>query len=41
MMPDRPIEGLRGKFIVVDGVDGAGKGVQIDLMRCSLESKGV
>lgn len=41
MMADRPIERLRGKFIVIDGVDGAGKGVQLDIMKRYLESRGL
>lgn len=38
---DAVLERLRGKFIVFDGVDGAGKGVQIGMMREGLEARGI
>jgi dTMP kinase len=32
---------MRGKFIVIDGMDGSGKGLQIGLLKSKLEGKGV
>jgi dTMP kinase len=32
---------LRGKFLVLDGPDGSGKTVQLDLLAASLESRGI
>jgi dTMP kinase len=32
---------LRGKFLVLDGPDGSGKTVQLDLLATSLESRGI
>jgi dTMP kinase len=32
---------LRGKFVVLDGPDGSGKTVQLDLLSTALESRGV
>lgn len=36
-MPSDIFQRLRGKFIVLDGVDGAGKGAQLDLLHKALE----
>ncbi|HPF37902.1 MAG TPA: dTMP kinase [Phycisphaerae bacterium] len=35
------LQRLRGKFIVLDGIDGAGKGAQLDLLETALSSAGV
>lgn len=40
-MPSDIFQRLRGKFIVLDGVDGAGKGAQLDLLHKSLEDHDV
>ena len=40
-MPSDIFQRLRGKFIVLDGVDGAGKGAQLDLLHKGLEDHGV
>jgi dTMP kinase len=34
-------EKLKGKFIVLDGPDGAGKGTQLDLLEASLRAEGL
>jgi dTMP kinase len=40
-LPSDIFERLRGKFVVLDGVDGAGKGAQLDLLHKGLENHGV
>lgn len=40
-MASDPYERLRGKFIVFDGIDGAGKGAQFDLMEQALAQRGI
>lgn len=42
--PDLPVElaqRLRGKFIVFDGIDGAGKGAQLNLLEKELSNAGI
>ena len=38
-MPADCFQRLRGKFIVFDGVDGAGKGAQLERLKAELESR--
>ena len=40
-MSEQVLQRLKGKFIVFDGVDGAGKGAQIERLRESLELHGI
>ncbi len=40
-MPDKNLERLRGKYIVFDGIDGAGKGAQLSLLTKKLSEQGI
>jgi len=35
------LEKLRGKFLVLDGIDGAGKGAQLELLQAGLATQGI
>jgi len=40
-MTDKRMDAVRGKFIAVEGVDGAGKGVQSRLLQTALQNCGI
>ncbi|MCB9853931.1 MAG: dTMP kinase [Phycisphaerales bacterium] len=40
-MSKKILQRLRGKFIVLDGIDGAGKGAQLDLLEQAMTSAGI